>query len=337
LKSPVVKSSNYNIQTKMTDIDDHSFDVRKFAYTRNRRGGGKPSWKMDASFDADTGIDDAMETNFGDVVETEPGYFGKARQTEPGYQGNARQTPPCSIRIGGLPAFDKVSDSRLEALFEEFGEIREMVRKKETLAQNLTMAIVTYGSHAEAKAALDGLRKMEIVEGLRLSVRFWIQRPAGSFHQSTTTTNSATTTTTTTRMLSSVPDADQRALAEYEAKRESRRKALEARGVAAAEEEEEEECTECGQSASSCCRRAPPMESSSLLTPTPQPSPPVSSSSSCFTSSSSTSSSASSSASSSSALKDYLASMERGPDDDSSYPSFRPCFATPRSRIKVIR
>ena len=31
------------------------------------------------------------------------------------------------------------SDSRLEALFEEFGEIREMVRKKETLAQNLTM------------------------------------------------------------------------------------------------------------------------------------------------------------------------------------------------------
>ena len=114
----------------MTDIDDHSFDVRKFAYTRNRRGGGKPSWKMDASFDADTGIDDVTETNFGDVVEMEPGYFGKARQTEPGYQGNARQTepgyqgnvrqtepgyqgnarqtPPCSIRIGGLPAFDKV-------------------------------------------------------------------------------------------------------------------------------------------------------------------------------------------------------------------------------------
>ena len=49
-------------------------------------------------------------------------------------------------------------------------------------------------------------------------------------------------------MLDSVPDADQRALAEYEAKRESRRKALEARGVAAGEEEEEEEeCTECGQ------------------------------------------------------------------------------------------
>ena len=44
----------------------------------------------------------------------------------------------------------------------------------------------------------------------------------------------------------SVADADREALAAYEAKRASRKKALEARGVEE-DDEEEEECAECGQ------------------------------------------------------------------------------------------
>jgi len=130
-----------------------------------------------------------METISDDELETDSGEF---MELDEDCEGGVEGIPDCSVRIGGLPAPSQVSNSRLKALFEEYGVIREMVRKKETQGHSLntTMAIITYESHAEAKSALDGLRKVEIVEGLRLSVRFWSrQNPAShSFPEPLTAT-----------------------------------------------------------------------------------------------------------------------------------------------------